>query len=109
MYVLYWVRPGDPAELLEMFPSANLSRQEGFPDRDWVVSRYAERVGREWPQERFYMALACFKLAAICEGIHARYVAGGTRGDQFAGYGERAETLMRYGLMVSRGEHSFTA
>jgi aminoglycoside phosphotransferase (APT) family kinase protein len=108
MFLLYWVRPGDPEELLEMFPSANMSRHEGFPERDWIVRRYAEASGGAWTDERFYMTLACFKLAAICEGIHARFLAGGTRGSEFAGYGERAETLMRYARRVTTGDHAFT-
>ena len=108
MFLLYWVRPDDPAELVEMFPSANMSRHEGFPDRTWILRRYAEVAGTVWADERFYMALACFKLAAICEGIHARFLAGGTRGTEFAGYGERAETLMRYARRVTGGDYSFT-
>lgn len=109
MFLLYWVRPGDDPALVEMFPTANMSRHDGFPDRAWILRRYAETAGRAWDDERFYMALACFKLAAICEGIHARFAAGGTRGgDEFAGYDDRAATLIRYARLVISGEHSFT-
>lgn len=107
MFVLYWVRPHDPVELLEMFPSANMSRHPGFPERDWVVDRYCSASGAEWPNQRFYMTLALFKLAAICEGIHARFAAGGTRGDEFSGYDRRAEVLVEYAWRVTTGEHSF--
>jgi aminoglycoside phosphotransferase (APT) family kinase protein len=106
MFLLYWVRPGDPGDLLEMFPTANVSRHPGFPGREWVIGRYEQAVGRAWPNPTFYLALAFFKLAAICEGIHARYLAGGTRGDQFAGYGRRAETLLRYGRQLAGGRFS---
>jgi aminoglycoside phosphotransferase (APT) family kinase protein len=108
MFLLYWVRPGDPRELVEMFPSANMSRHTGFPDRDWILHRYAEASGTRWRDERFYMALASFKLAAICEGIHARFVAGGTRGSHLSGYDKRAATLMRYACRVIAGDHAFT-
>jgi aminoglycoside phosphotransferase (APT) family kinase protein len=108
-FLLYWVRPDDPPELLEMFPSANMSRHPGFPERSWIVDRYCDASGTSWSNQRFYMAMACFKLSAICEGIHARYQAGGTRGEEFAGYGVRAEVLMNYARRVISGDHTFTA
>jgi aminoglycoside phosphotransferase (APT) family kinase protein len=54
---------------------ANLA--PGFPSRAELISRYAERSGRDLSQLDFYVALGYWKLAIILEGVYARYTAGG--------------------------------
>lgn len=48
----------------------------GFPDRDELIARYAAGTGRSMRSLRWYEALACYKLAIILEGTHARACAG---------------------------------
>ena len=48
----------------------------GFPSRDEVKARYAERSGRDLGEIDFYVALGLWKLAIVLEGVYARYAAG---------------------------------
>ncbi len=70
----------------------------GYPSEAAVVSRYAERSGRDIADLGFYIALASFKLAVIMEGIHFRYVHGQTVGEGFEGVGTQVEPLVAAGL-----------
>ncbi|MDP9347524.1 MAG: hypothetical protein M3P44_17790 [Actinomycetota bacterium] len=48
----------------------------GFPSRRELADRYAEATGRDISELDFYVALGCWKLAAILEGVYARYASG---------------------------------
>jgi aminoglycoside phosphotransferase (APT) family kinase protein len=48
----------------------------GFPPRDALVARYAERSGRSLDALPWFEVLACYKLGIILEGTHARAQAG---------------------------------
>jgi aminoglycoside phosphotransferase (APT) family kinase protein len=56
---------------------------EGFPTRDEVVARYAQRTGFDVAQVDWYQAFAFFKLAVICQGIAARAAGGAMLGSGF--------------------------
>jgi aminoglycoside phosphotransferase (APT) family kinase protein len=67
----------------------------GFPSRAELSARYAERSGRDISQLDFFVALGYWKLAAILEGVYARYSAGayGQTTDEFRTFGEIVEQL----------------
>jgi aminoglycoside phosphotransferase (APT) family kinase protein len=69
---VYWSQPGDQLTALIQPPTL----AAGFPSRDELVGRYAERSGRDLGQLDFYVALARWKLAIILEGVYSRYAAG---------------------------------
>ena len=48
----------------------------GFPSYGELVSRYAERTGRDVSRIDYYVAFSAFRLAVISEGVYARYVNG---------------------------------
>ena len=56
--------------------------------------RYAERSGRDLAEIDFYVALACWKLAIILEGVFARYAAGQYGKDE-EGYEQFAKVVER--------------
>jgi aminoglycoside phosphotransferase (APT) family kinase protein len=91
----YWHDPGDE-ERAKIPVSGGLTDKAGFPTGAALAERYASRTGRDLSNLPFYTALAGMKLAAICEGVHARYLGGQTVG---AGY-ERAGAAVP--LLVSR-------
>ncbi|GAA3240084.1 phosphotransferase family protein [Pseudonocardia petroleophila] len=70
-----WGRPGDrvPATL------AGPSLVEGWPERDELVARYAERSGRDVADLDFYVAFARWRSSCIGAGVYSRY-AGGAMG-----------------------------
>jgi len=73
LLMCYWPKPGE--ETRSLGEPANLA--PGFPSREELAARYAERSGRDLSQLDFYVALGYWKLAIILEGVYARYAAGG--------------------------------
>ena len=76
--LVYWPEAGERSALGHA-PTA----MPGFARRDELIARYSERTGRELPQLGFYVAFAYWKLAAILEGVYARYLAGAMGDDGF--------------------------
>ena len=63
-----WPGPGVPAVTPVPLP--------GLPSSDDLVTAYAERSGRDLRDLPWYRVLACYRLAIILEGTHARAGAG---------------------------------
>jgi aminoglycoside phosphotransferase (APT) family kinase protein len=68
-----WPESGNPAHAVA---AGALGAAGGLPEQDEVVARYAERSSRPLDQIDWYTVLACFKLAIVLEGTHARACAG---------------------------------
>jgi aminoglycoside phosphotransferase (APT) family kinase protein len=90
MLMVYWSEEGD--QLMPLFDPPTTA--PGFPTREWVRDRYAERSGRDLSELDFYVALGCWKLAVILEGVYARYAAGQ--------YGSADEGFREFGRIVGR-------
>jgi aminoglycoside phosphotransferase (APT) family kinase protein len=86
----YWPQRGDAT--VAFGQPANLA--PGFPTRDELTARYAERSGRDVSELGFYLALGYWKLAIILEGVYSRYAAGA--------YGQAAANLEGFAQMVER-------
>ena len=48
----------------------------GFPTRQEIIDRYAERSGRDTSSIDWFEVLACYKIGCILEGTYARACAG---------------------------------
>jgi aminoglycoside phosphotransferase (APT) family kinase protein len=70
----------------------------GFPSGTELLERYAQTSSTEPPDLRWYMGLACYKLAGVLEGIHFRYTQGKTVGAGFEQIGALVEPLLASGL-----------
>jgi aminoglycoside phosphotransferase (APT) family kinase protein len=70
----------------------------GYLSESQIIDRYARGIGSDLPYLGFHMALACFKLAAILEGINFRYRQGQTVGTGFEQVGAIVEPLLDSGL-----------
>ena len=92
----YWDPVSEPVLGVRHAPSANA----GFPTADGLAERYARASGRDIGDLRFYRALGYFKLAVIAEGIHQRYLAGGTVGEGFDTVGTAVPALLDAGLHI---------
>jgi aminoglycoside phosphotransferase (APT) family kinase protein len=57
----------------------------GFPTRDELAARYAERSGRDTTDLAYYTAFGHWRLACIIEGVYARYAAGAMGADGVKG------------------------
>ena len=69
--LVYWSDPG-PNPLRANDPSGS----PGFPTRAELLSRYAEKTGRDLAAVGYYEAFSCWRLACIAEGVRNRYRAG---------------------------------
>ena len=78
MLGLYW----NIRELSDAVPSA-VDPGAGYPDFDELVDAYSARLGVGVPELGWYRAFAAYKLAVILEGIHYRFLGGGTVGEGF--------------------------
>ena len=90
MLLVYWSQDGD--DFMPLFAPATIA--PGFPKRDDVRERYAERSGRDLGQIDFFIALGYWKLAIILEGVYARSLGGG--------YGEVGEGIHAFKVLVER-------
>jgi aminoglycoside phosphotransferase (APT) family kinase protein len=91
----------DPVSSLVTGSQHTMSANPGFMTTDEIARLYAGRRGLDLDQLDFYVALAYFKLAAIAEGIHARYQAGLTLGEDFETVGASVPLLAQAGLQVA--------
>ena len=74
-FLVYWPEAGERSPL-----GHSATALPGFPKRDALIERYAAATGRDLSHLQYYVAFAYWKLAAILEGVYARYV-GGAMGD----------------------------
>jgi aminoglycoside phosphotransferase (APT) family kinase protein len=65
--------PGGDANPLGTSP---VTAMPGFPSRNELVARYAERSGRGVGPLAWFEALALWKAAVFCEAIYGRYIRG---------------------------------
>jgi aminoglycoside phosphotransferase (APT) family kinase protein len=90
LLMVYW--PEADEEGISLGQPATMA--PGFPSRDELKARYAERSGRDLSQLDFFVALGYWKLAIILEGVYARYSAGQ--------YGKVDEGVQHFARLVER-------
>ncbi|GAA3971795.1 phosphotransferase family protein [Actinomadura viridis] len=89
--LVYWAEATDK----EALPvGATITTAPGFHTRREFVERYAALTGFDVGALDFYVAFACFKLAAILEGIHARFLQNATVGEGFEQIGHGVPMLL---------------
>jgi aminoglycoside phosphotransferase (APT) family kinase protein len=98
--MVYWAEQSDQVVPLTRAPTL----APGFPLRAELVERYAARSGRDVSGLDFFVALAYWKLAAILEGVYARYSAGqyGETSDEYTSFGTIVEQLADAALVAAR-------
>lgn len=67
-----WERPGDGRPSITSGPTA----APGWPERDQIATRYAERSGRSVEQLPYWVAFAHWRCACIGAGVWTRYAQG---------------------------------
>ena len=93
LLLVYWGAEGDP--LMPLMEPATIA--PGFPARDEVRERYAERSGRDLSMIDYYVALGLWKLAIILEGVYARFSKG-----QYGKSAEQDEGLRMFAENVTK-------
>jgi aminoglycoside phosphotransferase (APT) family kinase protein len=94
LLIAYWdgLGAGDDPVVAPIGPAA------GLPRGAELVARYAARSGRDVSALPWYVAFGYFKIVAILEGIHYRYVHSQTVGAGFERIGDVVPGLVRDGL-----------
>ena len=87
--------PGNPV-------ADGLGPRAGFPTGAELIERYAARTDVDIGPLHWHVALGCFKLAVICEGIHYRHTLGQTLGEGFDRIGDMVAPLVEHGLTATR-------
>lgn len=78
----YWRHPDDPPPAVsELYP--RFMEVEGYPTRQELVDRYERQVGIEFANERFYRALAVYKLGALGEMFFRRHLEGNANNSMY--------------------------
>ncbi|GLZ13496.1 acyl-CoA dehydrogenase [Actinomadura sp. NBRC 104425] len=91
--LVYWAQADDPDS--ERLPvGASVTTAPGFVTRREFTERYAALTGFDLADIDFYVAFACFKLAVILEGIHARFLQNATVGEGFDQIGDAVPILV---------------
>lgn len=102
LLLVYWSEPGD--RLRAAVPVARgVTAFPGFWDRQQVAAHYLDLTGRQPSHLDACVGLACFKLAVVLQGIHARYLAGDATGDDVSDVGGGVPALAQLGLTVTSG------
>ena len=77
-----WAQPADqPSGVAD--PHAAPSTLDGFPGRDWLAARYAERSGADLSNLSFYIAFSIWRGVCISAGVYTRYMSGAMADDGF--------------------------
>ena len=85
-FATLYVDRDDPP--LGMFELNSMTREDGFPLRAELISRYEERSGRAMTDIRWYQTLALWKTVVFMEGNYKRAVAGSTDDPFLAQFGD---------------------
>ncbi|MGH3392334.1 MAG: phosphotransferase family protein [Actinomadura sp.] len=97
--LVYWADEGDE-ERLRIPVGSTVTSAPGFGTRRRFAERYAELTGFDLTELDFYVAFACYKLAVILEGIHARFLQNATVGEGFDTIGESVPVLVAWAHRV---------
>ncbi|MET0420917.1 MAG: phosphotransferase family protein [Acidimicrobiia bacterium] len=72
-FIMYWHDPHHPQPVVDTF---SVTSMPGFPTREELIARYAERSGRDLSSLPYYLAFAHWRMACIMDGVRARFAAG---------------------------------
>lgn len=81
MALAYWIQADDPEEARAL--NVGLTVLPGNLTRAELVSRYAEKTGRDVSGIHWHYVLSLFKVAVIAQQIYARFKKGLTQDERF--------------------------
>ena len=99
----YWRDEKDPESGREEFVSTFM-KQEGYSTRVELVDRWEELTGYEFEHERFYRALAVYKLAGLGEMFFRRYLEGNSDDPMYPLMREQVPNLADRAMRIVEGD-----
>jgi aminoglycoside phosphotransferase (APT) family kinase protein len=103
VFAIYWQDASESEGHAATMLQRSVTRLPGFPSRREVLERYAARTSRDLCALPWYVAFACFKVAAVLEGVAARGRAGAMIGDGFVEVSSRIAPLVEIGHQAMSG------
>jgi aminoglycoside phosphotransferase (APT) family kinase protein len=97
--VMHWTQPGDPESKFNLH---TVTRLEGFPTREELISRYEERSGRSMRALNWYVTLALWKAVVFMEGNYKRAIAGSTDDPYLKTFGDGVIEIAQRAVHVSQ-------
>ncbi|MFI7022311.1 phosphotransferase family protein [Micromonospora sp. NPDC049900] len=102
LLLTYWDVLGGGVVPVDNPVADGIGPRAGFPTGAELIDRYAARSDVDVGPLDWHVALGCFKLAVICEGIHYRHTLGQTLGEGFDTIGGMVAPLVDHGLATLR-------
>jgi len=99
----FWRDPGDPDPALPGLTPRFMER-EGYPSRQQLVDRYEDATGITYEHDRFYRALAVYKLGAMGEMFFRRHLEGGGDDPLYPKMEDGVPALAERALRIAEGE-----
>ncbi|SEW09302.1 phosphotransferase family protein [Natrinema salifodinae] len=99
----YWRDPKDPEPSIPELTTRFMERG-GYPSRRDLVDRWEERTGYAFEHERFYRALAVYKLAALGEMFFRRYLEGNSDDPMYPKMEDRVPALAARAKRIIEGD-----
>src|SRR5262249_22272024 len=90
----YWTQADDPEELQQF--RFGPTTVPGMPSRRELAARYFALADRAVEDLRFHYVFALFKNVGVAQQIYARWKAGLTRDERFAGFLDGVKALARH-------------
>jgi len=99
----YWRDSDDPDPAIPEL-TATFMERPGYPTRRDLVERYEAHTGFEFEHDRFYRALAVYKLAALGEMFYRRYLEGNSDDPMYPLMEERVPSLADRAMAIVQGD-----
>lgn len=99
----YWRDPKDPEPVVEDLANRFVER-DGYPTRRDLVARYEAATGVEYTDDRFYRALAVYKLAALGEMFYRRHLEGNADDPMYPLMADRVPALADRAARIIDGD-----
>ncbi|THE64030.1 phosphotransferase family protein [Salinadaptatus halalkaliphilus] len=100
----YWPDEDDATTKVGTAGDAEYLLQDGYHTRSELVERYEDATGYTFANDRFYRALAYYKLGGIGEMFFRRHLEGNADDDRYPLMEERVPELARQALRIIAGE-----
>lgn len=99
----FWQDTTDPNPAVPEFMPSMMER-DGYPTRHELVDRYERVSGIQFENNRFYRALAVYKLGAVCEMFFRRYLEGNSDDPIYPKMRDRVPALADRARRIIDGE-----
>jgi aminoglycoside phosphotransferase (APT) family kinase protein len=99
----YWRDPKDPDPEIDALAN-RFVEGDGYPSRRDLVERYQDVTGIEYAHDRFYRALAVYKLAALGEMFYRRHLEGNADDPMYPLMEDRVPALAARAVRIIDGD-----